>query len=124
MKTKPKSNTAARELLTLAQAAAKTAKTWIELHNTIYGIGGPFSQRFPTLAQRSAFAKTDEHKAIQKLLESLPLESTEQFSGKLLVRLPKIIHAALAREAEQEAVSLNQLIVTKLSVQLREVVRA
>lgn len=37
------------------------------------------------------------------------------FSGKLNLRLPQSLHARLAREAEREGVSLNQLIVAKLA---------
>ncbi len=42
-------------------------------------------------------------------------------SGKLLVRLPKSMHEALDAEAERESVSLNQLVVAKLAVQLAAV---
>jgi len=35
------------------------------------------------------------------------------------VRLPKSLHAALAREAEAEGVSLNQLVVAKLALHLQ-----
>lgn len=43
-------------------------------------------------------------------------------SGKLLIRLPKSLHASLAREAEAEGVSMNQLMVAKLSVSLGRLV--
>jgi predicted HicB family RNase H-like nuclease len=43
---------------------------------------------------------------------------TNEKSGKLLVRLPKSLHAALAEEAEREGVSLNHLIVAKLAQRL------
>src|SRR3954469_3929826 len=46
--------------------------------------------------------KTDE------TTESLP-------SGKLLVRMPRTLHADLARAADTEGVSLNQLIVGALT---------
>lgn len=65
--------THAKELLEIARNAAKTAKAWPELHNAVYGIGGPYSQLFPTLRARTAFSKTPEHKAIAKLIASLPL---------------------------------------------------
>jgi site-specific DNA-methyltransferase (adenine-specific) len=39
-------------------------------------------------------------------------------SGKFVVRLPRSLHAALEREADAENTSLNQLVVTKLAVQL------
>jgi predicted HicB family RNase H-like nuclease len=44
--------------------------------------------------------------------------SREEYSGKFVVRVPKFLHAALAAEAEREGVSLNQLVVVKLAVQL------
>ncbi len=46
---------------------------------------------------------------------------SEDFNGKILVCVPKSLHAALSHEAESEGVSLNQLIVAKLSAQLRDV---
>ena len=39
----------------------------------------------------------------------------ENFSGKFLVRMPKSLHARLARLADDEDVSINQLAVTFLS---------
>ena len=49
--------------------------------------------------------------------------SLEQESGCFIVRLPQSLHAALEREAEQEGVSLNQLVVVKLAVQLSNLVQ-
>lgn len=40
-------------------------------------------------------------------------------SGKLMVRIPKSLHAALREEACDEGVSLNQLMLAKLSVGLK-----
>lgn len=124
-KTNPR--TPAEELLAIARTKSKSAKTWPDLHNAVFGLGGPYSRLFPTLTERTAFSKTPEHKAILKMMELLPgpnrSTGVDAFSGKLLVRLPKTIHAALAREAESENVSLNQLIVAKLSAQIGELVR-
>lgn len=39
----------------------------------------------------------------------------EQYSGKFLARVPKSVHAALARQAEQEDVSLNLLVASILA---------
>lgn len=44
--------------------------------------------------------------------------ATPRKSGRFVVRLPKSLHAALEREAAAEGVSLNQLVVVKLSVGL------
>ena len=38
-----------------------------------------------------------------------------QYSGKFVLRLPKILHAHLAMEAEKEGVSLNQYVLYRLS---------
>jgi antitoxin HicB len=44
----------------------------------------------------------------------LPNNSIE-YSGKLLLRMPKSLHRDLARQAEAEAISLNQYISSILS---------
>jgi len=44
----------------------------------------------------------------------LPID-IENYSGKFVLRLPKSLHAKLAKEAEQEGVSLNQYALYKLS---------
>jgi antitoxin HicB len=46
--------------------------------------------------------------------------SVQEFSGKILLRLPKSIHQQLARQADKEGVSLNQYIVQKLSGDVRQ----
>ena len=45
--------------------------------------------------------------------DAIPEPST--YSGRFQVRLPKSLHRALAQEAEREGVSLNMLVVSKLS---------
>ena len=44
----------------------------------------------------------------------------QEFSGKLLLRLPKSLHQRLARQADREGISLNQYVVHKLSASARE----
>ena len=41
--------------------------------------------------------------------------TAEDFSGKFNLRVPKSLHRDLARTAEEEGVSLNQLVVTALA---------
>ena len=113
----------ARELLTLARKLAEApGLTWVEANNALYGPGGPFTRLFPGVKDRAAFAKTDESRHIDELLDSLPeppvAPQRREFSGKFNVRLPKSLHAALVLEAEAEAVSLNQLVVAKLALRL------
>jgi hypothetical protein len=113
-----------QELLTLARKLAETpGLTWVEANNAIYGPGGPFVRLFPTKSDRATFARTKERKQIDELIDSLPdppvgLQHRE-YSGKFNVRIPKSLHAALASEAEAEGVSLNQLVLAKLSLHLQ-----
>lgn len=41
--------------------------------------------------------------------------SSEQYSGKFLMRVPKTLHRELARRAELEGVSLNQFVLSALA---------
>ncbi|MDD2980869.1 MAG: toxin-antitoxin system HicB family antitoxin [Hespellia sp.] len=53
-----------------------------------------------------------------KLLNGMPIPkpiSTDNFSGKFVVRLPKSLHQRLTIEASEEGVSLNQLALYKLA---------
>jgi predicted HicB family RNase H-like nuclease len=114
----------AQELLTLARKLAETsALTWVEANNAVYGPGGPFARLFPTAKDRVAFAKTEESREIDRLIDSLPEPPVgpqrREYSGKFNVRVPKSLHAALASEAEAEGVSLNQLVVAKLALHLQ-----
>jgi antitoxin HicB len=50
--------------------------------------------------------------------DSLPIPEpvrSEDYSGKFLVRVPRTLHRDLARRAELEGVSLNQLVLSVLS---------
>ena len=124
---KAKTQTPAQELLAIARVEAKKSKTWIELSNAIYGLGGPFGRLFPDPTSRTAFAKSPEYKEVSALIDSLSGPDEDRSGpvarGKLLLRLPVSLHAALTREAEQEGVSVNQLCVAKLAAQLAAIVR-
>ena len=112
----------AQELLDFARSLQDSGLTWVEANNSIYGPGGRFVTLFPTKSDRMAFARTAESRQLDELIDNLPepdvRSSREEYSGKFVVRVPKSLHAALAAEAEIEGVSLNQLVVVKLAVQL------
>jgi predicted HicB family RNase H-like nuclease len=114
----------AQELLTRARKLAETPGiTWVEVNNAIYGPGGPFARLFPGVKDRAAFAKTEQSRQIDGLIDSLPEPPVgpqrREYSGKFNVRVPKSLHAALASEAEAEGVSLNQLVLAKLALHLQ-----
>ena len=118
-----------QQALAIAQQEIPKSDSWSTAHNALYGPAGKISKLFPTAAARRAFSQTPEKREIESLLTALAKrsktpasEGTNRFSGKFVVRVPVSLHEALAGEAESEGVSLNQLVLTKLAVQLREAV--
>ena len=99
--------------------------TWSEEDNEFVGS----CREFPSL---SVFGESHEQ-AITHIKEEVrfvlswmqeegeiipePLELNE-FSGRLLVRIPKKLHKALAQQARENNVSINQFILTLLSENL------
>lgn len=113
----------AKELLEHAQKVCAVVDNWSLAHNSIYGIGAKFGQLFPTIEDRKAYRKLPENKAVQALLDGVRGDSPlggepDDGTTKFLLRLPKAVYAALSHEAEQEGVSINQLILTKVSISL------
>ena len=116
----------AQKLLKQAQQLAAAASTWADLSNALYDQQtGILACAFPLGAARREFMKTPEYRAIGQLLDEAmertgPVEgATPRKSVKFVVRLPSSLHAALEREAVDEGVSLNQLVVSKLAVTLK-----
>lgn len=112
-------------ILQMAKELAKTTKTWADFSNALFDpFDGELVRAFPTQDEREAFRKTREFREIRALLREkmdetgLVAGATPKKSGRFVVRLPRSLHAALEREAEAEGTSLNQLVVTKLAVQL------
>ncbi len=113
------------DILHAAQEAAKTAESWADLSNSLFDpMTGIVARAFSTPESREAFAKTEEFKKIQALITQaqdkfgLVAGATPKRAVSMLVRLPKSLHAALEREAALEGVALDQLVVTKLSINL------
>ncbi len=86
----------------------------------------------PDLPGCTAFGETEEDaikeiknaqdlwiKTAKKEGRKIPAPSVEgTYSGKILARTPKSLHRALIEKAQEEGVSLNQLVVYLLSVGL------
>ncbi len=122
-----KTSIAARgqQLVAFAKELQRSGFNWLQAQNALYGPGGKYQELFSTPQDRTAFSGSVADKELNLLLESLPEPESQsparEASGKLLVRMPKSVHQALIAEAEDEEVSLNQLILSKLSLQLRAV---
>jgi len=122
---------AARQAAKCADEIAASAGSWVDAHNALFGIGGKLVELFPTESERVAFSKTPQFKEITERIGELRASGGDPpaianllvtANGQVSVRLPRSIHAALLAEAESEGVSLNQLCLAKLSVQLRAAV--
>lgn len=108
-----------------AKEIAASAKNWADLSNALFDpIDGLVAKAYPTSDARANFVKTDAYRQIQNLVGAARHRSgllegaTPTKSGRFVVRLPKSLHSALEQEASVEGVSLNQLVVAKLAVQL------
>jgi hypothetical protein len=103
----------AQDALAFAEKLCATGLNWVQAHNALFGPAGKCTELFPTAQERAAFVKTAEHRRIQELVAKLPRpgvqegKSIDEVSGRILVRLPRSVHAALLAEAEREGVSLN-----------------
>jgi predicted HicB family RNase H-like nuclease len=119
------------ELLEIAEREAQTVATWADLSNFLFDpVDGVIAKAYRKRAEREAFMKTEEYRKIRSLIEQVREQTglvegatPRAKSGRFVVRLPVSLHAALEREARQEGVSLNQLVVAKLAASLRDLVR-
>jgi hypothetical protein len=108
-----------------ANDLAASAATWADLSNALFDpVDGLLAKAHRTREERAAFVQSLEYKEIRRLIDEaitrtgLVPGAAPKKSGKFIVRLPQSLHVALEHEAEQEGVSLNQLVVVKLAVQL------
>ncbi len=122
--------TKAQKILQSARTAAASTTTWADLSNALFDPEtGLLARAFPTRAERAKFLRTREYAAIRELIDAAKeqtglVEGAEPAkSGKFIVRLPRSLHAALEAEARHEGVSLNQLVVTKLALQMSDLLR-
>lgn len=115
--------TRAAEALKLAVQKIDAGLPWQDVHNALFGIGGFCAVNFTDVKDRLKFTKSEQYSQIMALLSSMTDQGVLreiEASGKLLVRLPRSLHASLIAEAELEQTSVNQLVVAKLSAQLRQ----
>lgn len=119
----------------LEEAKAEFAKNpnWMDFSNKFFGIGNKYVPKDE--AERKEFLASPEYKEIQnmkfKLEESQPdvteptepIEPEKEYNGAISLRVPRSLHKSLAEEAKREKVSLNQLILAKISATLYDQLR-
>jgi hypothetical protein len=118
----------ARQVLAFAKQQKRDGKSPAELFLVVFGAHGKINITFPTQRERAAFERTEEYAALRNVIETVlaPSQSASvpSANGHLSVtlRLPKSVHTTLMKEAAAEGVSLDQLCLSKLVAQLRELV--
>jgi hypothetical protein len=102
---------------------------WMDFSNKYFSQGSPYIPK--TREERKEFIESPEFREVQRMKGMLEdaqpdvMEPTVKvYSGAISVRVPKSIHRSLAEEAEIEGVSLNQLILAKISVTLYDMTKA
>jgi predicted HicB family RNase H-like nuclease len=110
------------DILAEAQRLAEGSKTWADLSNALFDpMDGLVIREFPDAHDRAAFRKSEAYEKLHKLVErkmeqtGVVAGSEPKKSGRFIVRVPKTLHAALEREAEEQGTSLNQLVLAMLS---------
>lgn len=124
-------STKEQNLLDSAKNLASSNPTWADLSNALFDQStGLIAKAYPTREERQQFVHSPQYKAIRELIDKaqertgLVEGAVPAKSGKFIVRLPRSLHAALEAEAEAEGVSLNQLVVAKLAIQLSQLAAA
>lgn len=117
----------AARVLSEARKLAAHVESWADFSNALFDPNhGLVTRRFSSIQERQAFFRTPEFREIDQLLNGLMERfgvadgATPKKSGKFVVRVPKTLHLALEREAAEEGVSLNQLVLAKLAVTLSQ----
>lgn len=118
-------STKAERVLASASDVASISEGWADLSNALFDpVEGLVAKAYPTREEREAFVHTSEYRAIRRLVDEaiersgLVAGAKPQKSGRFVVRVPRSLHEAMEAEAEAEGVSLNQLVLTKLALQM------
>jgi hypothetical protein len=119
-------NTKVERIFASASTAASSAESWADLSNALFDpMDGLVAKAYPTREEREGFVKTDQYRAIRRLVDDAVQRTglvegskPKKKSGRFVVRVPSSLHEALENEAQAEGVSLNQLVLTKLAVQM------
>jgi hypothetical protein len=125
----PKIKTKAKQLLAFAQEKAKVCNYANELFNAIFGPKGQATIVFPDESEREAFFRTREYREIRKLEDGLPMPAPRDVGDLLAgadlflnLRVPRSVYETLLAEAAVEGVTMEELCLSKLVVQLRDIV--
>ena len=129
MKPKTKADPDLKSLVELATQEAGKSTTWADFANYLYNpYNGLITKPFPTSTDRRRFMKTKEYKQILEMLHELQdktgfVEGAAPTRSRFVIDVPRSLQSSLMEEAVLEGVSLDQLVVAKLSTRLAEAIQ-
>jgi len=97
----------------------KEGTDWVTYYREVLGLHGIVRQNFASRDSLAEFEQTEAYAEIQQMLRKLreavaPLETPQEPTRVITVRLPKSLHEALRAEAHEHQTSMNKLCISKL----------
>jgi predicted HicB family RNase H-like nuclease len=118
-----------KEMLKEAKKDYAAGMNWMDFSNKYFGPNNPYAPK--TQEERAAFVDSAIYREVQEMKEKLAdsqpdttAPTEKEYSGAISLRVPKSLHRSLVEEADAEGVSLNQLILAKISVTLYDMTKA
>lgn len=100
-----------------ARKSFKEDMNWIDFFKMVHEKGSPFMPSDRETRER--YLNSPEFKEIQRMKRELKEQQQEvvkpEYSGKMSIRMPKMLHRDLAVIADKEGVSINKMMVVFLS---------
>jgi predicted HicB family RNase H-like nuclease len=93
---------------------------WVTFYREIFGLHGIVRHTFPTRELLNSFEQSEAYLEIQHMLTKLReqgpqgIDSKEEPTRVITVRIPKSLHEALRVEAHDHRTSMNKLCISKL----------
>lgn len=115
-------------VLAEAKTLAMRVNSWADFSLELFGQdSGLITRTFPDEMERQVFFDSEQYQEVNDILVGLMKRlgvadgatPRREKSGRFNVRVPRTLHQSLGIEAKREGVSLNQLVVSKLSISLR-----
>jgi predicted HicB family RNase H-like nuclease len=108
------------EIMQAAEQLYALRPHWVMFYRETFGLRGIVRQLFPTREALAAFEQTEAYHQIQCLLtklreqDAVDMETGEEPTRVITVRLPKSLHESLRAEAFEHCTSMNKLCISKL----------
>lgn len=109
----------AKALMEVAQEVFASTGSWVVFYREMLGIDGAVRKWFPKADEYQKFLRSPHFAELQEMVAALrsqdgPKGDTTEPERMITIRIPKSLHDALAKEAEEAHLSINKLCISKL----------